>query len=255
MFSSLGFRQHVETAHQTQRQTEAGLFVVARTKHVDHVGNVILQTQDPNQVSPESPSERSQQRTRGLQHWPKNQHMSTKDEPTVVILHDQIQTLPLLLEEPEPSRHSPLDQSVKEAETMTQPQPIYKSYARASVLCPNYQLPTALTQAPFGPKCPKSPVPEEKESSSASHAHISKSRIRRQPNTLQSIKTSPQPPVMVRSEVHSKAQSMARSRLEKARFRLQGRIQQAIKLFGGKEISESQAKRKQVQFGLLNGGK
>lgn len=53
---------------------------------------------------------------------------------------------------------------------------------------------------------------------------------------------------MVRSEVHSKAQSMARSRLEKARFRLQGRIQQAIKLFGGKEISESQAKRKQVQF-------
>ncbi|XP_073348539.1 nesprin-1-like [Pagrus major] len=52
-------------------------------------------------------------------------------------------------------------------------------------------------------------------------------------------------------EVHSKAQSMARSRLEKARFRLQGRIQQAIKLFGGKEISESQAKRKQRALKIL----
>ncbi|XP_022621783.1 nesprin-1-like [Seriola dumerili] len=60
-----------------------------------------------------------------------------------------------------------------------------------------------------------------------------------------------QPPVVVRSEVHSKAQSMARSRLEKARVHLHGRIQQAIKLFGGKEISESQAKKKQRALKIL----
>ncbi|XP_070706002.1 nesprin-2a [Pempheris klunzingeri] len=131
MFSSLGFQQHVETAHQTQSQPEAGLLVVAKTKHVDQIGNVMLQTQDPNQT------------------------------------------------------------------------------------------------------------------------HRTKSRKRGQPSPVQSNKTSPLPPVMVRSEVHSKAQSMARSRLEKARFRLQGRIQQAIKLFGGKEISESQAKRKQRALKIL----
>ncbi|KAK1889404.1 Nesprin-2 [Dissostichus eleginoides] len=59
------------------------------------------------------------------------------------------------------------------------------------------------------------------------------------------------PLVMVRSEVHSKAQSMARSRLEKARSRLQGRIQQAIRLFGGREVSVSQAKKKQKALKIL----
>lgn len=210
MFSSLGFRRHDEKAHQTQ----AGLFVVARTKHVNQIGNVMLQTQDPNQVSPEFPSQEPQQRTRCLQGWPTNKYMSTQDEPSIVIPHVKIQMLPQPLREPVPHIHSPLAQIVKEAEA----------------------------------EHVTSPVPEEKQSSSPLQSLILKSRIRGQPNTLQSNKTSPQPPVMVRSEVHSKAQSMARSRLEKARFRLQGRIQQAIKLFGGKEISESQAKRKQVQF-------
>ncbi|XP_063350729.1 nesprin-2 [Pelmatolapia mariae] len=70
------------------------------------------------------------------------------------------------------------------------------------------------------------------------------------PSSIQSSKP-PQPPVMVHSEVHSRAQSMARSRLEKARFRLQGRIQQAMKLFGGKEISESEAKKKQKALKIL----
>ncbi|XP_035534355.1 nesprin-2 isoform X4 [Morone saxatilis] len=203
MFSSLGFLQRVETAHQ--RQPEEGLFVVARTKHVDQTGNVLLQTQDPNHLSPGVPSQMSQQRTKSLQDWPKNQHMNTQDEATIVIPHVKIQMLPQPLRGPVPHIHSSL----------------------------------------------LSPLPEDKESSSPSQTHISKSRIRGQPNTLQSNKTSPQPPVMVRSEVHSKAQSMARSRLEKARFRLHGRIQQAIKLFGGKEFSESQAKRKQRALKIL----
>ncbi|KAM3861499.1 nesprin-2-like [Diretmus argenteus] len=60
-----------------------------------------------------------------------------------------------------------------------------------------------------------------------------------------------QPPLMDRSEVGSKAQSMARSRLEKTRFRLQERIQQAVILFSGKEISEQQAKNKQRALRIL----
>ncbi|XP_071395750.1 nesprin-2-like, partial [Centroberyx affinis] len=84
------------------------------------------------------------------------------------------------------------------------------------------------------------------ESSSPTQTHVPKFRKTGQPNTK-----SPQPPVMVRSEVHSKAQSMARSRLGKARFRLQEHIQQAITLFSGKEVSEWQAKRKQRALKIL----
>ncbi|XP_035851599.1 nesprin-2 [Sander lucioperca] len=262
MFSSLGFLRHVETAHQTQRQSEAGLFVVARTKHVDPIGNVMLQSQDPNQASPQIPSQVPQRRTRDLQGWPKTQHANTQDEPTTVIPHVKIQMLPQPLRRPVPYIYSPLAQTVKEAESepMIQPQSFSISHAQALSLSQNDQLLPALTQTPVGPKCPKSPVlskhvtspvPEEKESSPPSQPQTSKSRIKGQPNTVQSVKTSPQPPVMVRSEVHSKAHSMARSRLEKARFHLQGRIQQAIKLFGGKAISESQAKRKQRALKIL----
>ncbi|KAM9703427.1 nesprin-2-like [Menidia menidia] len=95
---------------------------------------------------------------------------------------------------------------------------------------------------------------EAKSEHSVQLQTVSKSQSRpkaaAQPNPPQS-QTPPQPPAMVSSEVHSKAQSMARSRLEKARLRLQGRIQQAIKLFGGKELSESQAKKKQKALKIL----
>ncbi|XP_042359998.1 LOW QUALITY PROTEIN: nesprin-1-like [Plectropomus leopardus] len=231
MFSSLGFQQHIETAHQTQRQPEAGFLVVARTKHVDQIGNVMLQTQDPNQASPQTP----QQKSRVPQGWPKTQDVYTQDEPAIVIPHVRIQTLPQPLKELVPHTHSPLNEPVKaaESEPMIQPQPFSKFLAQASCPSQNDQPLPALIQTPV-------------ESSPPSQTHTPVSRIKGQPNILQSDKASPQPPVMVRSEVHSKAQSMARSRLEKARFRLQGRIQQAIKLFGGKEISASQAKRKQV---------
>ncbi|KAM9339272.1 nesprin-2a [Symphorus nematophorus] len=244
LYCSLGFLRLVETAHQTQRQPEAGLLVVARTKQVDQIGNVVLQ--DPNRVSPESPSQTPQQRKKALQGWSEKQHMTTQDDPTNVIPHVQIQ-IPQPVREPGP--HSPPPQTVRVVE------PIIKFHVQASSQSQNDQLPPALTQTP---KCPKSavlskqatsPISEEKESSSPSQTPTS--RIRGQPNTLQSNKTSPQPPVLVRSEVHSRAQSMARSRLEKARSRLQGRIQQAIKLFGGKDISESQAKKKQRALKIL----
>ncbi|KAI3363656.1 hypothetical protein L3Q82_001281 [Scortum barcoo] len=250
MFSSLGFCQHVETAHQTQRQPEAGSFVVARTKHVDQIGNIVLQSQDPNQISPVNPSQTPQQRTRGLQVWDKT-HMNTQDGSTIVVPYVQIQTLPQPSREPVSHIHSSLAQTVKVALSEPTINSFSKSHAQAPSPSQSGQLSPALPQVPVGTKSPQSPVlskvpvPEEKESSSPSQTDISKSRRRGQSNSQQSNQSSLQPPVVVRSEVHSKAQSMARSRLEKARFRLQGRIQQAIKLFGGKEMSESQAKRKQ----------
>ncbi|XP_045916276.1 nesprin-2a isoform X2 [Micropterus dolomieu] len=216
MFRSFGFPRDVETAHQTQRQPDAGLFVVARTKHVDQIGKVMLQIQDPNQVS---------HRTIGLQVWPIKQHTNKEDGPTIVIPNVQIKMQPQPLKEPV----HPLAQTVEGAK-------FSKSHTQTTSPSQN-----------DGPKNPKHPVREEKQSSPPSPTQISKPRV----SVLQSNKTSPWQPLMVHGEVHSKAKSMARSRLEKARFRLQGRIQQAMKLFGGKEISETQAKRKQKALKIL----
>ncbi|XP_052326819.1 nesprin-2 isoform X7 [Oncorhynchus keta] len=56
---------------------------------------------------------------------------------------------------------------------------------------------------------------------------------------------------MVHSEIYSKAKAMARSRLEKAKFRLQENIQEAIVLFSDREMSDWQAKRKERALGAL----
>lgn len=233
MFNSIGFQRHVEKARQTTGQTKAGLCVVATTKHTDQVANVVLQ------------KEMHQQKTGGLLHSPQNQE--TKDQP--VVHRVNIQTLPQLLEEPEHYIHSPLDQSLEKVEPMIQSELFSKSHTQASSLGPNDEPLSAPEQRAVGAKDPKSPHPEEKGGSSTAQTHAPNPRIRAQPSTSQNVESSPHPPVMSRSEIHSRAQSMARSRLEKARFHLQGRIQQAIKLFGGKEISVSNGKRKQVQFG------
>lgn len=233
MFNSIGFQRHIETAPQATGQTKAGLCVVARTKHTDQVANVVLQ------------KELHQQKTGGLLHSPENQH--TKAE--FVVHHVNIQTSPQLLEEPEHYIPSPLDQSLEKVELMIQPESFSKSHTQALSLGPNDEPLSALKQHTVGAKDPKRPHAEEKEGSSTLQTQAPKPRIRVQPNAAQNVKSSPHPPVMSSREIHSRAQSMARSRLEKARFHLQGRIQQAIKLFGGKEVSVSNAKRKQVQFG------
>ncbi|XP_062415634.1 nesprin-2-like isoform X4 [Pungitius pungitius] len=211
MFGSLGFLQHVKSSHQTRRQPEAGLFVVAKTKQVDQIGKVLL-AQDPNLVSPGLSSQTSRQRA--LHRWATNQNGSATVNPCV-----ETQMLPGPSREPILHIHSPLTQTIKEAEPehMIQPRTLSERHAQASGWSHYDQVLPALIQTPFA----------------------------------QSVKTSPKPPVLVRSEVHSKAQSMARSRLEKARFRLQGRIQQAIKLFGGREVSESQVKKKQRAIKIL----
>ncbi|XP_014859415.1 PREDICTED: nesprin-2-like isoform X6 [Poecilia mexicana] len=94
------------------------------------------------------------------------------------------------------------------------------------------------------------PVLQSQTESPAAGSTEIKSRTASQPNTQQGP-THTQPPLMIHSEVHCKAQSMARSRLEKARLRLQGRIQQAMKLFSGREMTESQTKKKQKALNTL----
>ncbi|XP_054910388.1 nesprin-2-like [Poeciliopsis prolifica] len=94
------------------------------------------------------------------------------------------------------------------------------------------------------------PVLQSQTENPAAGSTEIKSRTASQPNTTQEP-TRTQPPLMSHSEVHCKAQSMARSRLEKARLRLQGRIQQAMKLFSGRETTESQIKKKQKALNTL----
>lgn len=234
----------VEPAQQTQVQLETGSLVVARTKLVDQTGYVKLQIQDPSQRSPLTPSHTPQQRPRDLRGFPQNPNRNPQDERTIV----KVKMLPPPVREPVTHFPTSAGQSVEEAE----PKPMMQT------LSPRDQPSPSSTQT--GPPPQKilalskqvtSPLTEGEESSTPPQTTKPKSRIKGQPKPPQVNTTSQNPPVVVHSEVHSRAQSMARSRLEKARVQLHMRIQQAIKFFGGKEISESQAKKKQVQFQIL----
>lgn len=221
MVSSFGFKQQV--GESLKLYPETGVFVVARTKHVDQVGRVMLQTQDPKQCLAQVQSHTAQQRTTGHQVWCKNK----PDEKAVI-------------------QKKPVTQTAKDAKS---------SPAQPSCVTQSDQLLPAVTQTAAGLRGPprpllSSPLPVIVEKPGSSLLQTRKSRTQRQSAKLQSNKPS-LPPVMEHSEIHSKAQSMAKSRLEKARCRLQGRIQQAMKLFGVKEISESQAKKTQVQLQTL----
>lgn len=191
-------------------QPDPGSVVVARTKHVVQVGTVTLQVQDPSQVSAESVRHAQEEKS------------STRTQDV------HIYTLPRPLEEPGPHVQSPLRNIVKEAASESLPQ-------------------TPTLKHPLLSKDVKDL--ESERGSPRSQPHRSRSEVKKS-SVPQSSDKPPRPPVMVRSEVHSKAQSMARSRLEKARSRLQGRIQQAIKMFGGRDVSEPQVKRKQVSSSI-----
>lgn len=235
-----------EPAPQAQIQPETGLLVVARTKLVDQTGNVTLQTQDPHQHSPLTPSHTPQQSTRDLQVFPQNQHRNPQDERTIV----KVKMLLPPLKEPVPYFPSSPGQKVGEAQS----EPVMQTSG------PNQQDRPSPPSTQTGPPPQKvlalskqviSQLTEGKGSSTLTQTPKSKSSIRDQPKPPLVNAKSQKPPIVVHSEVHSRAQSMARSRLEKARVQLHVRIQQAIKLFGGKEMTESQAKKKQVQFQIL----
>ncbi|CAN9507959.1 unnamed protein product [Ophioblennius macclurei] len=244
-FSSRGFKlQKVPESQlcKKPKQAEKGLLVVAKTKHVEQIGNVLQQTVDPVQLS-------SQQRPRDPQGRSQKQQKSTQHGKHIV---EVIQTKSQFSKEPV-SPHVKEDES----ELLTRPRVFPQSSEQVSSVSQQNQLQLASRQTPVGPKCPADPVLTgdkaglvTKQNKLSSPSQTDKLK-RIQKTGGQPGNTSSQPPVMNRSEVHSKAQSMAKSRLEKARSRLQGRIQQAMKLFGGKEVSESQAKKKQKALKLL----
>lgn len=187
--------------------------------------------------------------TRALQ-GSENQHVTTKDGKDIVVPQEEIRMASHPLREPI-LNIQPFAPTVKKAqsELLIQLKPFSKSQGSIQNDQP------AVKQTAIGSKCevlfthvPSSGIEQKKCSTASQDKNVKlKSKTGVQENTPQSP-TCPQPPFMIHSEVHSKAQSMARSRLEKARLRLQGRIQQAMKLFGGKEMSESQVKKKQVCF-------
>ncbi|XP_058468686.1 nesprin-2-like isoform X4 [Solea solea] len=214
LFTSLGFEDSVR---QTQRQRETGVFVVARTKHANWTENIKVQNQDPSQISPVYLSHMSQQSTRH------SVNRNTQDETTIVVPTVEIQMLPQPFREPVPHFHFCESKPVMQLQLRpeTHSQPLTQTAAAAAAAGLTFQKSTVLQS-------------ESQKSKSVNRGS-----------------QSPQPPVMVHSEVHLKAQSMARSRMERARVRLQEHIQQSIKLFSSREISESQAKRKKWALKIL----
>lgn len=219
---SVGFPQHVET--------KTGSRVVVTTKHTDQVASV-LQTEIPDQLLAEIPSETHQQRTGGLAQGSAGPQPSKRDE--LAVHHVHIQAPSELSEAAAPRIHSPLHQSVATIQLW--------SHARAAGVTPAHEHLSVLKQQ--SADVSKDLLPEGGEES-----HTSIARTTAQPNSSPSAAASPRPPVLSSGEIHSKAQSMARGRLEKAKGHLLGRIQQAISLFGSGEISVPQVKRKQVLF-------
>lgn len=224
MFSSVGVPRHADT--------KTGSRVVVRTKHTDQVANVLLQTQIPDQLLAEIPSETRHQWTGGLAQGSAIQQPGKKDE--LAVHHVHMQAPSQLSEEAAPRIHAPLHQSVATVQL--------QSHTRALGVTPAHEhLSVPKQQSAAGANDPRPEGGEE-------NSHTSVARTAVQPNSSQRAAASPRPPVLSSGEIHSKAQSMARGRLEKAKRHLQGRIQQAISLFGSGEISVPQVKRKQVVF-------
>lgn len=221
-------------------ETKTGSRVVVRTKHTDQVANVLLQTQIPDQLLAEIPPETHHQWTGGLAQGSETQQPGKKDK--LAVHHVHIQTPSQLSEEAAPRSHAPLHQSVATIQLQSHTPALGVTPALEHLSAPKQQSAAGAND----------PHPEGgEENSCVSQSHTSTARTAVQPNSSQSAAASPRPPVLSSGEIHSKAQSMARGRLEKAKRHLQGRIQQAISLFGSGEISGPQVKRKQVVFRFI----
>ncbi|XP_014000581.2 nesprin-2a isoform X3 [Salmo salar] len=132
-----------------------------------------------------------------------------------------------------------------------------QTYAKTSETQPLNQSHEEQEQQPVGQSLYHDPtVPQTQSEPTQKQTHIPKFRVKGQLRTQNppqqgSDQASPHPPFMVHSEIYSKAKAMARSRLEKAKFRLQENIQEAIVLFSDREMSDWQAKRKERALGAL----
>lgn len=190
-------------------ETKTGSSVVVKTKHIDQVTKVVQQTQNPNQLSAEISSGAHHQCSGGLAQSSTMQETSNQHE---LVIRQGERVIQL-------QSHTHALGGIPAREHLTIPE-------EQSVDSPS----------------------EGEESSCVSQSHMSVARRGVQPNSSPSATVSLRPPVLSSREIHSRAQSMAKSRLEKAKQHLQGRIQQAISLFGSEEISVLQVKRKQVVF-------
>ncbi|XP_071226495.1 nesprin-2a isoform X1 [Salvelinus alpinus] len=196
----------------------------------DRLSQAICQTATTKALSQSQPHTQAQTQPQAVgltqsqvltQNKPQTQQTQTPIEPRVQLLA-QIQTYA------KPSETQPLNQSHEEQEQ----QPVGQSL---------YHVPT---------------VPQTQSEPTQKQIHIPKFRVKGQLRTQNppqqgSDQASPHPPFMVHSEIYSKAKAMARSRLEKAKFRLQENIQEAILLFSDREMSDWQAKRKERALGAL----
>lgn len=173
MFGDLGFQHDVGEFHQEAVQPETGLYVVAKTRHVE---KVMLQT------------------------------LYQTSLPSTADLH---------------SCESKLTEDGK---------PLPKTHM-------------GLVQEISPAACPEKSSTEETPSQTETVQPRTGVLAKTPQNPLAS-----QPPVMIYSEVRSKAQSMAKSRLRRAGIRLYGHIQQAWQMLAGKQISDVPLKKTQVRY-------
>lgn len=226
MLNSVGIPRAVET--------KTGSRVVVRTKHTDQVANVVLQTHIPNRFLAEISSSTHHQRSGDLPQSSDTQQPSNQDELDIHHVH--------ITEVAAPHIHSPLHQSVQMIQLQSHTHALGVTPAHEHLSVPEQRSAAGANDS----------HPEGEQNSCVSQSHVSAARGGAQPNSSQRATASPRPPALSSDEIHSKAQSMARSRMEKAKRQLQGRIQQAISLFGSQEISVPQVKIKQVVFCFMH---
>nr|XP_054604094.1 nesprin-2 isoform X2 [Nothobranchius furzeri] len=155
-------------------------------------------------------------------------------------LHTITEDRQAIVAPPAASRFQPVAQTEREAEseTISKPQASTHHPPKSPSVFGSTSLESLVVSAPSA-------------GLSALHAQNIRHEFRAAELKTSQRPAAPRPPVVIQSEVQSKARSMARSRLEKSRLHLQRRIQQATRLFGGKELTESQVKKKQKALKLL----
>lgn len=188
MFQELGFQHDFGEFHQETVHPETGLYVVAKTRHVEEVVPLTLyQTSLP--------------RTANLHGFECN-------------LADDGKLLPRI--------HMGLVQEI---------------------------LPAGMDTTA---RCPEKSFTEE------TPTETQKIKVQSRKGMLAKTPQNPlvsQPPLMIYSEVRSKAQAMAKSRLQKSGLRLHGCIQQALLMFAGRQISDVPPKKTQVRYRSFRWGK
>ncbi|XP_031437264.2 nesprin-2a [Clupea harengus] len=110
--------------------------------------------------------------------------------------------------------------------------------------------PSSPASVPKSPQTPLTPQPHTLPQTPSPQTRVRTPRTRQRPKGSGRAEGPPKPPGQ--NEVYLKARSLARSRLEGAKHRLQKHIQEAIAVFSDRTLSEKQAKKKQDTLKTLN---